>query len=45
MNEKVLVTGGLGFIGSILMRELKNRAYETWACDLMHSSQTNSAQG
>jgi dTDP-glucose 4,6-dehydratase len=41
MSKKVLVTGGLGFIGLNLVRELKNRGYETWACDLMHSWQPN----
>jgi dTDP-glucose 4,6-dehydratase len=38
---KVLVTGGLGFIGSNLVRELSKRGYEVWACDLMHSSSEN----
>ena len=41
MKAKVLVTGGLGFIGSNLVHELENRGYETWACDLMHSSHSN----
>jgi dTDP-glucose 4,6-dehydratase len=36
---KVLVTGGLGFIGSNLVHELEKRGYEVWACDLTHSSQ------
>jgi len=39
--KKVLVTGGLGFIGSNLVRELNSRGYETWACDLIHSWQPN----
>lgn len=39
MVKKVLVTGGLGFIGSNLVRELEKRGYETWVCDLMHSWQ------
>lgn len=34
----VLVTGGLGFIGSNLMRELKRRNHQVWACDLQHSN-------
>jgi dTDP-glucose 4,6-dehydratase len=41
MVKKVLVTGGLGFIGSNLVRELERRGYETWACDLMHSWEPN----
>jgi dTDP-glucose 4,6-dehydratase len=35
---KVLVTGGTGFIGSTLVKELERRRYDVWACDLMHSS-------
>ena len=38
---KVLVTGGLGFIGSNLVRELNRRGHEVWACDLMNSSSEN----
>jgi dTDP-glucose 4,6-dehydratase len=41
MKKKVLVTGGLGFIGSNLVQELKNRGYDVWACDLIHSWQPN----
>jgi len=39
--KKVLVTGGRGFIGSHLVRELKRRGHEVWACDLMHSELEN----
>jgi len=35
--SKVLVTGGLGFIGSNLAPELRARGYEVWTCDLYHS--------
>jgi dTDP-glucose 4,6-dehydratase len=34
---KILVTGGLGFIGSNLVLELRRRKHEVWACDLIHS--------
>jgi len=38
---KVLVTGGLGFIGSHLVRELRRRGHEVWVCDLYHSHEPN----
>lgn len=38
---KVLVTGGKGFIGSNLVRELERHGHEVWACDLMHSGMQN----
>jgi len=38
---KVLVTGGKGFIGSHLVRELRRRGHEVWVCDLMHSGEEN----
>jgi dTDP-glucose 4,6-dehydratase len=40
-KNKVLVTGGLGFIGTNLIRELANRGHEVWACDLIHSERRN----
>ena len=34
---KILVTGGLGFIGSNLVPELRSRGHSVWVCDLYHS--------
>lgn len=33
---KILVTGGLGAIGSWLVPELRGRGHEVWFCDLAH---------
>lgn len=41
LSVKVLVTGGRGFIGSNLVRELERHGYEVWACDLMHCEMEN----
>ena len=38
---KILVTGGLGFIGSNLVPELESRNHEVWICDLSHSEKPN----
>ena len=38
---KILVTGGLGFIGSNLAPELKSRGHEVWICDLGQSERLN----
>lgn len=32
----VLVTGGRGFIGTNLTRELRSRGYNVWTCDILH---------
>jgi dTDP-glucose 4,6-dehydratase len=40
--SKILVTGGLGFIGSNLVRELKSRGNDVWVCDLRHNEDPKS---
>ena len=35
---KILVTGGLGMIGTTLVPELERRGHDVWVCDLYHSS-------
>jgi dTDP-glucose 4,6-dehydratase len=35
--SKVLITGGLGFIGLNMRAELRNRGHDVWTCDLQHS--------
>lgn len=38
---RILVTGGLGFIGSNLTPELRKRNHEVWVCDLKHAEGPN----
>ena len=33
----ILVTGGVGFIGTNLTAELRRRGHSVWTCDLLHS--------
>ena len=33
---RILVTGGLGAVGTVLVRELRSRGNEVWVCDLPH---------
>ena len=37
----MLVTGGSGFIGSNLVKELNSRGHKVWLCDLLHSEKEN----
>ena len=41
---KVLVTGGLGFIGSNLVKELTRRGHDVWLCDIRHSEDPKSTR-
>jgi len=38
---KILATGGLGFIGSNLVPELRRRGHEVWVCDVRNSGSSN----
>jgi dTDP-glucose 4,6-dehydratase len=40
-NDKILVTGGAGFIGTNLVNELKNRGHEVVAVDLVNTDNTD----
>lgn len=40
-TQKILVTGGTGFIGSNLVQEFERRGHEVWACDLGNSEAEN----
>jgi dTDP-glucose 4,6-dehydratase len=38
---KILVTGGMGFIGSNLVNELRGRGYAVWSLDILHGEDSN----
>ena len=40
--SKILVTGGLGFIGQNLIKELRQRGHDVWLSDLRHSEDAKS---
>lgn len=35
--KKILVTGGLGTVGHVLVKELERRGHDVWVCDLTHN--------
>jgi dTDP-glucose 4,6-dehydratase len=35
--KKVLVTGGLGTVGHVLVKELEERGHDVWVCDIPHN--------
>jgi dTDP-glucose 4,6-dehydratase len=39
---RILVTGGLGFLGSNLVKELRRRGHDVWLCDLRHDEDPKS---
>ena len=40
-TQRILVTGGAGFIGTNLVNELKNRGHEVTTLDLLHNDRSN----
>ncbi len=38
---RILVTGGLGAVGSVLVSTLRKRGHDTWVLDLRHSGEPN----
>ena len=40
-SKDILVTGGAGFIGTNLVKELENRGHEVFSVDLLHHNYDN----
>ncbi len=40
-SEEILVTGGMGFIGSHLAERLRRRGHEVWTCGLVNTEKSN----
>jgi dTDP-glucose 4,6-dehydratase len=40
-TQRILVTGGTGFIGTNLVNELEKRGHEVFSCDLLHNERDN----
>ena len=38
---RILITGGKGFIGTNLARELEGRGHRVWTCDIIHAEDEN----
>lgn len=44
-SQKILVTGGAGFIGTNLVNELRGRGHEVMALDLYNTDRDNYLRG
>lgn len=44
MIKNILVTGGLGAVGTFLVKELQSRGHNVFVCDLRHHNSENYAR-